>query len=220
MNLAKNQIPKIIGYFDLEYNCLYSAIDTSEETLIKHMLISKNPKLHEKVSHRVEMTVNGYSIERGIVKDPLYTVYTKDTSRSKSSVKHWSLNWFRADYMRWSTLAKHNKKQARNILAEDLDRKPLPQPTTKQITRVTLSKLLAGHVCNAYCTDMEAKSEKMSLEELLTMYIEETGIKKKHGNRIHSLTMELIEKINPDSFATKIKEPDFVFGTDTFIKML
>ena len=224
----KQKLPKIIGYFDEKLNCLYSAIETQDSTLIKQMVVSKDPEFTKQKMVRVEMSFTGYALEPVTVTDTHYSGYTKIRSlgnvRSKDyhGKAHWALGWFKADYTRWLTLSHHDKKETKRILGERPASIPSDKmynrPTTGFIAAITLSELLAAHVCYAHCADCDGEDDNvLTLGELLDLYIKEFNLKERHSNNLRSITAKIISGLNVNGIKLKNKDPNFTIGVDTFI---
>lgn len=210
-------LSKIVGYVELNLNCVYAAVESEDQLLVKHMVVPKDLTFKERPLIRVEMSYTGFSIEPVIIKDQFYTQFTK-TTLPKSSVKYWELGWFKADYNRWLVLNQLDKKLIQSVLGQTKEFKPGTHPTTKNIVAISISELLAAHISYGHCCDYDAKDEKFTVDELLSLYIEELDLKSKHGHGLHALVLKKIKSFNLDQFKTKTHEPNFVFGVDAFYK--
>lgn len=217
---SKYKIPRIIGYVDLNLNCVYSAIETAEKTLVKHMVISKDPKFFEHALSRVEMSFSGYQIEPVLVTslnlvDDNYVKAPVD----KSPVIYWELGWFKADYLRWLVLGQLEKKSLEKVFGKNKVFKTRPNPTTQHILTTNISQLLAAHISYAYCCDIYSKDEKHTIGELLDIYINHFDLTSKHGNGLHAKVTKIINGFNIKEILAKDQSPDFVMGVDTFYNL-
>ncbi len=216
----KEHPPAIVGYFDLDLNCLYSAIVDKDKTIIKYMVVSKDPEFFKQRMIRIVMTYTGYVMHPVFVKDPMFTDFEKLSPINQVQLKHWSVGWFKADYMRWSTLKHHDPKEVKKVIKKGT--KPASgmynRPTTRFISTISLSELVAAHVSYAHCVDCESNDKKFTLSQLLDAYIEETNLRSRHSNNIRNMVAKTISGLNIGRILQKNKDPNFTIGVDTFVK--
>lgn len=215
-----NDLPKIIGYFDKNLNCVFSAIVRKTNTTIKHMVVYPEADTKSDVLSRVEMNFCGYGIQPVIVEDMVSDIYTKAKPNLSKTNRHWAIGWFKADYMRWLTLTHHGKVEVEKILGSVGDKKKsFSSPTTSFITSVSLSKLLAAHVCYAHAIDTEDGEASRTASDLLDMYIDELGLVKRHGNSFRAKVINLMDPFVILDAVHRDKTLDPTIGVDTFIKL-
>ena len=213
--------PTIIGYFDLNLNCLYSAIERTNGSLIKHMVTSKDPEFYNQPMVRVEMSYAGYTIQPVVVKDQGYQSFEKRSSNTHPKAVHWAINWFKADYQRWLTLSHHDKRDIAKVLGSETKsnskEKIYTNPTTSFISRVGIIELIAGHVANAYCCDMDDGEKDCDVEKMLDMYINQFELTEKHGVAIRHKISKLLDSFNLSGAIKQSKEKGICTGVDLFI---
>ena len=216
----KPKFPKIIGYFDLNLNCVYSAIVRGDETLVKHMVLSTDPDFLNQPMSRVEMSFAGYNIQPVVVKDQSYQSFEKRSSDAHPKAVHWAINWFKCDYLRWLTLSHHDKKQVAGILGNGMrlnGKKPNTQPTTSIIHRVGIIELIAAHVANAYCIDQDDGDTQYSHQELLELYLAKNALLDRHGAGIRGKVLKLLNGFDLEGAIQEIKRSGAITGVDSFI---
>lgn len=203
--------PTIVGYFD-DLNLVYSAIVRGNSTLVKHMVTPPSPKK----LLRVEMKFTGYSFYPVRLLDPFYNEFIKVSHSDAKQPPHWAVNWFLFDYKRWLIVNQHSRKEVIKILGTGCKKEQYNRPTTKFIATVTLSRLLAAHVCFAHCIDV-CEDKISNVEDLLDLYVNHFNLTDKHGKLFRHSVLKIIKTFDLDEIKERYKDPHFTIGVDTFI---